>query len=890
MSEANALTGFVILQPGETLVVTEGTVDVFIRTDNAALIPFAVVAAGTAICGANQPVQLIATCRQGAQLAPAEPRQIAGEDFAQAIAITVGIDPAALLKRFKASPSVAGASATSAIPATDSDSARGTGPEHHSGSDLAPSPAKDMAAALTAIATETIERERLRRQATASASLNASRALAQDSLKRAVWSATALRDIETALDPTPLAAAMTRLGVLQGFTIVMPTPQDLATTDNPLRLIAHRSGIRLRRVRLRDDWRNSGVIPMLGFLESSDSTAAEAVVLVRKGRSYHIQAARDLAPVPLTEELAARLLPEAIELFAPLPMTQPASRRDLIRYALIGSRARWLLALLMGLGVAAFGLITPILTQAIVGTLVPSGQTSLLITAGIALALCAVGTFVFLLVQSFAVAGISQVATRNLQAALWSRLLALPAPFFRRFSSGDLAIRTLSVDNLASLLSIQVVTSVIAALFAVVYLIQMMMYDFWLGLAGAFVIVITALILLLGIRALSRLTANALESTRAANSWLVQLLNGIAKVRVAHAEDRMAALYLEQVRKGIVAEARQTQVNGRIAAWMSFAVSAAPALYFLVVLRSWTGSQPSITSATYIAFFSAASLAFIAMAGLSAAVPALATVRPTYSLLKPILDELPESSKGTLDPGALSGRITFDDVEFRYGTNGPLVLRGLSFEAHPGSMVALVGPSGAGKSTVTRLILGFEEPLNGRILLDGKDLSTLDLGLVRQQMGVVVQNGRITRSSVLRNIAGPTSNDEAAAWAAAEKAAIADDIRAMPMGMHTIVDPNTISGGQAQRLLIARALLQHPSIMLLDEATSALDNGAQAAVSAALQEIDCTRIVIAHRLSTIKSADRILVLDAGRVVESGSYEELMELDGLFSGLVRRQLK
>ncbi len=854
MSEVESVndfsSGFIELDARHPLIVLEGTVDVFVRLGSGALAPFAVVSAGIVICGADAPTELVAVGRQGARLAPAESHRLGMEGFGLAIASTVGLDQAPL----------------TAIPALD------------------------VPAALTIVASEVAEREMQQRRAAVADSLQASRVLAKDSLDRATWSATTFLDIETAVAPTPLAAALTRLGVLQGFTVVMPTPRELASSDDPLHLITHRSGIQSRSVRLPKDWRTVGVIPMMGFLRRGDGPGAEAVVLIRRGRCYHIQQVHDMTPVPLTDEVCDRLLPETVEFFAPLPLTRAATRRDLVRHALVGSRARWVLALLMGLGVAGFGLVTPLLTQAIVGVLVPRGATGLLITAGVALAICAVGTFVFILVQGFAVAGISQVATRNLQSALWGRLLSLPAPFFRRFTSGDLAIRALSVDDLAALLSIQVVTSVIAALFAIVYVIQMVLFDFWLGLAGAAVILVTLLIMLLGVLALSRLTATSLASTRAANSWLVQMLNGIVKVRVAHAEDRMSALYLEHVRPGIAAEARQTRINGRISAWMVFAASGAPALYFLVVLAPWADSAPSVTSATYIAFFSAASLAFISMAGLTAAVPALATVGPTYALLKPILDALPESSTGWLDPGRLTGRITFDDVEFRYGDTGPLVLRGLSFDASSGTMVALVGPSGAGKSTVARLLLGFEEPASGRILLDGRDLSTLDLGLVRQQMGVVVQNGRISRSTVLRNIAGPTSTDELAAWAAAEKAAIAEDIRAMPMGMHTIVDPNTLSGGQAQRLLIARALLQRPSIMLLDEATSALDNDAQSAVNAALRELDCTRIVIAHRLSTIRSADQILVLDTGHVVETGTYEELIERNGLFARLVRRQLK
>ena len=218
-----------------------------------------------------------------------------------------------------------------------------------------------------------------------------------------------------------------------------------------------------------------------------------------------------------------------------------------------------------------------------------------------------------------------------------------------------------------------------------------------------------------------------------------------------------------------------------------------------------------------------------------------------------------------------------------------MILKGLNIIIEPGTMVALTGTSGAGKSTITRQLLGFDQPERGQVLYDGRDLQSLDPTLVRNQMGVVVQEGQITRGSIMSNILGATSTDEALAWEAAGKASLAEDIRNMPMGMKTIVDPGNISGGQAQRLLLARALVLKPKILILDEATSALDNASQAVVTQAMQALDATRIVIAHRLSTIRSADQIIVIDAGVAVESGTYDELLSMDGLFAALVKRQV-
>jgi len=351
----------------------------------------------------------------------------------------------------------------------------------------------------------------------------------------------------------------------------------------------------------------------------------------------------------------------------------------------------------------------------------------------------------------------------------------------------------------------------------------------------------------------------------------------------------MEARYFDIARRQAVAQSRETLVVGRMSSWFIFGASGASAAFYLVILLSWSGDTAPISTADYLSFASAYGLVFAAIAGLSSLISPLANAGPTFNLLAPIMEELPEVSAGRQDPGRLSGHIELRDVVFRYIHDGPRVLKGLDLAVPAGSMVALVGPSGAGKSTITRLLLGFDTPEQGQVLFDGRDLRSLDPTLVRAQMGVVVQDGAITRGTIIRNILGATSTDEDKAWAAAEKAALADDIRAMPMKMQTIVDPSNVSGGQAQRILLARALVRQPAILILDEATSALDNASQLEVTNAMTELNATRVIVAHRLSTIRSADLIVVLDAGVAVESGTFDELMAIDGVFKSLVTRQI-
>ncbi|MGE0758991.1 MAG: ATP-binding cassette domain-containing protein, partial [Pirellulaceae bacterium] len=259
--------------------------------------------------------------------------------------------------------------------------------------------------------------------------------------------------------------------------------------------------------------------------------------------------------------------------------------------------------------------------------------------------------------------------------------------------------------------------------------------------------------------------------------------------------------------------------------------------------------------------------------------------------IKPLLMGKPEVADDASDPGRLSGHVRFENVSFRYAEDGPLILDSVSFDVHQGEFVAFVGPSGSGKSTVLRLLLGFEVPEYGRVLYDGQDLAGLDVLAVRRQIGSVLQNGRLNAGSIVDNVANNSRLTHGEIWDAVADAGMSEDIKSMPMGLHTMVAEGgvNLSGGQRQRLLIARALATHPKIVFFDEATSALDNKTQAVVSAALDRRRVTRLVIAHRLSTIQNADRIYVLERGRIVQQGSFEELRQQEGLFKELVSRQM-
>src|SRR6185369_15376644 len=287
-------------------------------------------------------------------------------------------------------------------------------------------------------------------------------------------------------------------------------------------------------------------------------------------------------------------------------------------------------------------------------------------------------------------------------------------------------------------------------------------------------------------------------------------------------------------------------------------------------------------NAAFGQFLSAALSAVSIFSGVLGAVP-------SYERLRPILETVPEVDGSKAEPGELTGEIEISHVSFRYHDQSALVLDDVTVRAGPGEFVALVGPSGSGKSTCLRLILGFEKPTAGSIYFDGQDVAGLALQSVRRQIGVVLQSGRPMAGSIFSNIVGSANLGIDDAWEAARAAGLEDDIKAMPMGMHTVVSEGaeTFSGGQKQRILIARAMVHRPRILLFDEATSALDNRTQEIVSRSLERLKATRIVIAHRLSTIQNADRIYVIDGGRVVEEGSFQDLLQRGGPFARLAAR---
>jgi ABC-type bacteriocin/lantibiotic exporter with double-glycine peptidase domain len=420
-------------------------------------------------------------------------------------------------------------------------------------------------------------------------------------------------------------------------------------------------------------------------------------------------------------------------------------------------------------------------------------------------------------------------------------------------------------------------------------------YDSRLALMAIGLLVIQSGVFAVSLRLQIRRQRRVTEVQGRLSGLLLQLLSGISKLRVAGVEDRAFGVWARQyaTQSELAYDARR--VNTALSTFDAlFGIFASMVVYGMVAF-----GNVSLSTGAFLAFSAAFGTFLAAFVSMNSAVASVVGAIPSYERSLPILREVPEVEHARAKVATLKGEVDLSHVVFRYvlksedgeEETSSLVLNDVSIKAAPGQFVAIVGPSGSGKSTLFRLLLGFEEPQSGSIYYDGEALSHLDVQAVRSQIGVVLQNGQLMSGDIFNNIVGARALTEKDAWEAAEMAGIADEIRAMPMGMHTFISEGAgnLSGGQRQRLLIARAIVGNPKVLLFDEATSALDNYTQAKVSEALRDLRATRIVIAHRLSTVQDADRIYVLKDQRIAESGSFDELMAARGAFFELVQRQL-
>ena len=675
------------------------------------------------------------------------------------------------------------------------------------------------------------------------------------------------------------------VGEQQGIPFKAPPRwESVNRVRDPLAAICRASRVRSRRVTLRGEWWRTDSGHLVVFIEKTEAPVA----LIYTRRGYQL-----IDPVTMSRQLVDRSLAEVLNweaytFYRPLP-DEPIDGRGLLRRIL--GEARPELRFIMGMALCAglLNLLIPMASERMFGQIVPNALKGQVWILFLALVGVHTGTAMFNLTRAFTLVRLEGRSNSSLQGAVVDRMLALPVPFFRDNPVGELTGRALTINAARAVLSGAASVSVLAGVFSLLYLILLVYYNWRLALLALVIMILSLWLVMTLARRTVQVEREKLAIAGKVNALVFQMINGIAKLRVAAAEGRLFAKWSERFKE-------QAELSYRVHTYQNvikvfndlLPTLSSLALFWVAGYLVRNGHK--IDVATFIAFNAAYGSLFASLTQLSETVVSIMGVTPIIERAKPILETVPEVELAKPDPGALTGRIEVTHVTFAYKKDSPLVLDDVSLQAMPGEYIALVGASGSGKSTTLRMLLGFEEPDAGVVYYDGQDLKAVDLSGLRSQMGVVLQNSRLMAGSVFDNIVGsaPLTMDDA--WAAAEMAGLLDDIKTFPMGMHTVVAEGggNLSGGQQQRLLIARALVKKPRILFFDEATSALDNRVQEQVSASLDRLNSTRVVIAHRLSTIKNADRIYVMDKGKVVQSGSFEELGSQRGLFADLMARQ--
>ncbi|MFD5487536.1 NHLP bacteriocin export ABC transporter permease/ATPase subunit [Streptomyces virginiae] len=693
------------------------------------------------------------------------------------------------------------------------------------------------------------------------------------------------RDPHRAASVDATFAACRVVAEAAGIALTPPGAAGAASEQlDPVERVALASRIRTRPVRLGGRWWRENSGPLVGRREKDGAPVA---LLWRRGGYEAVD------PATGTRERvgkggAAAFEPRAVMLYRPLPdgrVGLPA----LLRFSVRGTLPELRSLLLGGLVSVVLAALVPVGTGQVLGRYVPQAENGLIVQTGLALIATGIVSAAFMLLQNTSLLRMEGRIEATLQPAVWDRLLRLPATFFAGRSTGELAGAAMGVSAVRRVLSGIGPVCVQACTVGVVNLVLLLVYSVPLAMAAlAMLIVVAGIFLVLGLWQLRYERRLNKLGHRLANQAF-QTLRGLPKLRVAAAESFAYAAWAREF-------ARTRDLHQRIGRIQNVSTVLGAVhlpLCTLVMFVLLAGpARGTLSASEFLTFSTALTMLLSSVTQVTGALVSAASVLPMFEQIAPVLREPPEVARSSTAPGELTGALEARNLSYRYSDDGPLVLDGVSLRVGQGEFVAIVGASGCGKSTLLRLLIGFDEPASGSVLYDGQDLAALDRAAVRRQCGVVLQNAQPLSGSILDCIRGTGTFTLEEAWEAAALAGLAQDIEAMPMGMHTILSDGggTVSGGQRQRLMIAQALIRKPRILFLDEATSALDNEAQRVVIESTRALRTTRIVIAHRLSTVMDADRVIAMADGRIVQQGPPADLLaDPGGLFHTLVRRQL-
>lgn len=659
-------------------------------------------------------------------------------------------------------------------------------------------------------------------------------------------------------------------------------PDSISDMNEQLEYLMRPYGIMRRIVHLEKGWYRDACGAMLATKKDS----GEIVALLPTGLAGYSYFDRESGKrIKISRKNEGLFELEGIAFYKPFPLKK-VGIPSLMKYVMgTLSVADFVLFGLASLAAMLVGMLSPKINHIIFSDVIQNESMQIFFAITVFLVCVSVSTILIGVLKSLLMARINTKLSLAVEAATMMRIMSLPPSFFKNYSAGELSGRAQYIGSLCNTLVSTVLSTGLTSIFSLVYITQIFTYAPTLVIPSLVVILVTILFSLISSLVQMHLNKKRMELSTKESGMQYALISGVQKIKLAGAEKRAFARWANLYAKG-AAYTYDPPTFIKINGVINMAISLAGSL-----MMYWLAVNSGIGVADYYAFNTAYGMvsgAFMSLAGIALTV---AQIKPIVDMAKPIMDAVPEISENKQVVTNLSGGIELHNVSFTYTETQPNVLENFSLKIKAGQYVAIVGKTGCGKSTLMRLMLGFETPQRGSVHYDDRDIATLDLKSLRRNIGTVMQNSKLFSGDIYSNIvisAPWLTMDEA--WEAAEMAGIAEDIRRMPMGMHTIISEGSggISGGQRQRLAIARAIAPKPKILMFDEATSALDNITQKQVSDSLEKLRCTRIVIAHRLSTIRACDRIIVLEQGKIIEDGTYDELIAKNGFFAELVERQ--
>ncbi len=692
-------------------------------------------------------------------------------------------------------------------------------------------------------------------------------------------------DVNPYTEANPLYECLKQIGKYEKITFkrVMHSRDRFSPLDNILRA----SEIRCKEVQLSGKWykRNAGAF--LAY-KVKDNTP---IALIPKGQSAYIAYSNNTKTKEIVNSKNAKEFQKTVyEFFTPFT-SKKITAKSMILFGIQFAKRDLTYFFTLGIISTLIALLIPIATGYIFNSIIPDSRVDGVVQVAIILITLAVSMGILDFAQAISVLRLEGVLTYKLQSAIWDRMLSLKVSFFKKFDAGNLAERSMGIDKIRTVLSGSVLNALISFIFSFFFLGLLFYYSVNLALLGLALglIIVTFTIVLSYIAFKHIMIIRHLDVVL--SGFVYQVISGINKIRVTRSEERAFSQWVGKfaVQQKHYASKKKTNVAGAV--FGSFFPIFSAIFIFIVVIHLMSNPSNNFSIGDYIAF----NTAFLSFQGallkMAMATVPLLTTKPLFNMFKPIIEADMEYNDENEDPGDLSGDLSASHLSFRYDENTPLIINDISFNIKAGEYVALVGGSGSGKSTLIRLLLGFEEAHMGQIHYGDKSISNINIRELRSQISVVLQNEKLMAGTILYNIIGNSTLTEEDAWEAAKLAGCYDDINELPEKMHTeVVDGgSTLSGGQVQRIIIASAFVKRNKIIFFDEATSALDNFTQQTVTKSMDNMSATKIVIAHRLSTVMKANRIIVMDMGTIVESGTYKELMMLNGHFTELVKEQL-